>query len=65
MSREQAYELYERAMENVFDDVSIAREILEELQIEMYNVDLSDSDYELLDKLLTRALISLDKVTGQ
>lgn len=60
--RSRAYELYEQAIESVHDDIDTARELIEKLQMEMYNVDLNDSDYELLDSLLTKALVALDRV---
>lgn len=60
--RDIAYEIYERAMENVHNEADKARELLEKLQMELYDVDLSEDEWRVLDELVTGTLVRLDRI---
>lgn len=63
MSRyDKSNEMYEWAMENVYSKVEYAKDRIEKLSIELSNVNLNIEEWQTLDDLVVKALISLDRI---
>lgn len=64
MSRHQdkARELYEYHRENIIGNVDKARIKLSELSTELEYVNLSDEEYEKLDKIVIGLMLILDEI---
>lgn len=56
----KAKDMYDRAMEEVFAKVDVSKAYLEQLSVEVYDFDLSEKQLERLDKLLSKAIVSLE-----
>lgn len=61
-NHDKSNEKYERVMENVYSKVEYARDRIEKLSIELSDVDLSEDERQMLDDLVVKALISLDRI---
>lgn len=57
---DRAKDMYEVAMENVFKKTDIAKAYLEQLSSELYDVGLSEEEWRKLDKLISKAMVSLE-----
>ncbi|MGG0667889.1 hypothetical protein ABE073_05085 [Lederbergia citrisecunda] len=57
---DRAKDMYEVAMENVLKRLDVAKAYLEQLSSELYDVDLSEDEWRKLDKILNKAMVSLE-----
>lgn len=57
---DKAKDMYEVAMEGVFKKLDVAKAYLEQLSSELYDVDLSEDEWRKLDKILNKAMVSLE-----
>lgn len=59
---DRARDLHEQAMESVHSKVGHARDRIERLAMELYEVNLSEDERQVLDDLVVKALTSLDRI---
>lgn len=60
--QEKARELYEYHRENIVNNVDKARVKLSELSTELEYINLSDEEYEKLDKIAIELMLILDEI---
>lgn len=60
--QEKARELYEYHRESILDNVDKARLKLSELSTELEYINLSDEEYEKLDKIVIELMLILDEI---
>lgn len=60
--RDKARELYEYHRENIIGNVDKARIKLGELSTELEYMNLSDEEYEKLDKMVVELILILDEI---
>lgn len=59
---DKARDMFDRAMESVFMKVDVSKAYLEQLSMELYDVELSEEEWSRLDKLLSKAMVSLEGI---
>lgn len=59
---DRAMEMFERPMDEVYDKIGSIRDIIEKTSMKLYDVELSEKDWQELDLLLSQALVKLDEV---
>lgn len=61
-SYDRAMEMFERSMDEVYGKVESSKDILEKISMKLYDVELSEKDWQELDLLLNEAMIKLDEL---
>lgn len=59
---DKAKDMNERAMENVFIKVDVAKAYLEQLSFELYGVEMSEEEWRKIDSLLSKAIVKLEGI---
>ena len=59
---DKSREMYERAMESVNSKVEYAKDKIEKLSVELSDIELHEDEREELDDLISKALVSLDRI---
>lgn len=59
---DKASEMFERSMDEVYDNIGSIQSILEELSVELSDADMCGNDWRKLDLLVSRAMNRLDEI---